>query len=519
MTNAVFTLLFSPSYLPGALVLAASLRSELDPGTTLGVLVDEERFDDGQLAVLQKIFDEVVRVNRLELTQTDKLWGELQRPELAATFSKVWLWLLTRFDKVLYLDADTLPVPLTTGSVVDLLNVNVPEHLVAAAPDAGFPDVFNSGVMLLRPNMHDFAQLVAATHLPLLSFDGADQGLLNQYFNPQPDWVAGGDRSRWVQVPFVYNCTPLAQYQYAPALSYVQSAKVPVLTALPVPLSQLNDNPDGGAHLQLDHYHLTALTYINQTSGVKLLHFIGPNKPWFNRDAPVFAPWWNAWRRNFGDKSVHEVSASDVQQVAEEPKEVLEAVVSGDNGTSYYQSYLVDPHLYQSIGAAGEETRSWDPSREAPTPEPAFANSQDYSQLESGMKMFQNEWDRDPAIDQVEEDYAELDDMRHSEPVFEPVVYDPPAPSGALAYHYVVPERVFEGSDYFPVHRLPKPNENDAKNDDVLMEEIIDENDADDEVDLEVAEDERDTNLEAQSLGKRSVFPWEKRSTVERVWE
>lgn len=80
----------------------------------------------------------------------------------------------------------------------------------SAAPDAGWPDCFNSGVFVYRPSMDTYTKLLAFA-LEVGSFDGGDQGLLNLYFK---DW-ATSDISR--HLPFLYNMISSAIYSYLPA--------------------------------------------------------------------------------------------------------------------------------------------------------------------------------------------------------------------------------------------------------------------------------------------------------------
>ena len=120
---------------------------------------------------------------------------------------------------------DTLPIipdAANGGTVLDLLALDFPKFKILAAPDSGFPDIFNSGVFALRPNLDDYTNLAALVQEsvinPNVSFDGADQGLLNQYFNAQPDWVQAlltkhdatvdletvsyTQDSNWIKIPF-----------------------------------------------------------------------------------------------------------------------------------------------------------------------------------------------------------------------------------------------------------------------------------------------------------------------------
>ena len=87
----------------------------------------------------------------------------LARPELGITFTKLKVWTLTQYKKCVFLDADTLVVQ----NVDELFDR--PE--LSAAPDIGWPDIFNSGVFVFEPLMSTYHGLLehAITHG---SFDG-----------------------------------------------------------------------------------------------------------------------------------------------------------------------------------------------------------------------------------------------------------------------------------------------------------------------------------------------------------
>lgn len=129
----------------------------------------------------------------------------MQRPDLLFAFTKITLWRQTQFRKIVYIDADVVAL----RAPDELFNITAP---FAAAPDIGWPDAFNSGVMVISPNMGDYwaLQTLAASGD---SFDGADQGLLNQYY----------EHRGWERISFTYNCTPNAEYQWEPAYRYYKS--------------------------------------------------------------------------------------------------------------------------------------------------------------------------------------------------------------------------------------------------------------------------------------------------------
>ena len=132
----------------------------------------------------------------------------MSRPDLLATFTKIALWQQTQFRKIVYLDADTLPL----RAPDELFDLTVP---FAAAPEIGFPDCFNSGVMVLQPNSQIYMQLLDLA-IQGTSFDGGDQGLLNIYFN------------NFHRLSFTYNVELYQLYRlYMPAIKhYMQKLTV-----------------------------------------------------------------------------------------------------------------------------------------------------------------------------------------------------------------------------------------------------------------------------------------------------
>lgn len=223
----------------GAAVLSHSLR---DAGTTkkLAVLVTLETLSADTITQLKALYDYVIPVERIRSPNLANLYL-MGRPDLAYAFTKIALWRQTRFRKIVYLDADVVAL----RALDELFDIEAP---FAAAPDIGWPDAFNSGVMVLTPDMSDYWALhtLAASGE---SFDGADQGLLNQYYENRP----------WQRLKFTYNTTPNAEYQWEPAYQYYKK-------------------------------------------DISAVHFIGKTKPWSNQHAgrssgsgvykELLAHWW-----------------------------------------------------------------------------------------------------------------------------------------------------------------------------------------------------------------------------------
>lgn len=207
--EAWVTLVTNDSYSQGALTLAASLRGA---GTSrrLAVMVGGA-LSTYVRAALEEAFDEVVDVDPLDSGDTPHL-ALLERADLGVTFTKIRCWTLTQFSKAVFLDADTL--------VLHNCDELFDREEFSAAPDAGWPDCFNSGVFVFRPNLDTYRQLLehAAT---AGSFDGGDQGLLNTFFS---SWATKDIANH---LPFVYNVVSSAVYSYRPAFKrFSQDVKI-----------------------------------------------------------------------------------------------------------------------------------------------------------------------------------------------------------------------------------------------------------------------------------------------------
>jgi glycogenin glucosyltransferase len=244
------TLLLTDSYLPGALVLANSLR---DAGATrkLAVLVTPTTVSVEVKAELANVYDYVIDVDPIRNDATPENLHLMGRPDLRSAFTKIQLWSLNQFSKIVYIDADV--VALRAPEELFAL-----EHAFSAAPDIGWPDLFNTGVMVLTPNAEDYSALLSMA-AEGTSFDGADQGLLNQHFG-----------QNYNRISFTYNVTPSAHYQYMPA-------------------------------------------YLHFKDKISLVHFIGAGKPWAQgrvtgaQDGPhteLVSKWWAVFDRHYGSKDI-----------------------------------------------------------------------------------------------------------------------------------------------------------------------------------------------------------------------
>ncbi|KAJ1750038.1 glycogenin glucosyltransferase [Coemansia sp. RSA 1821] len=196
------TLLTTDSYVHGALTLAASLR-ETETTHEIICLVADGQLSKPALERLELAFDRVINVPILQSNDLKNL-ALLGRPDLGSTVTKIGIWSLVEYDRIAFLDADTLVLNSIDVLLDSVTDKSVPGSDVAIGHD-------------IRPNggMRNPGLLAAAPDL------GGDQGLLNAYFS---DW-SRADYTR--RLPFTYNTTPTGFYSYAPAFAhFAHSIKV-----------------------------------------------------------------------------------------------------------------------------------------------------------------------------------------------------------------------------------------------------------------------------------------------------
>ncbi|XP_041675864.1 glycogenin-1-like isoform X1 [Drosophila eugracilis] len=247
------TLTTNDTYSLGALVLAHSLK-RVKTAHQLAILVTPT-VSQSMRDRLKEVYNVVQEVNVLDSQDAANL-ALLSRPELGVTFTKLHCWRLVQFEKCVFLDADTL--------VLQNCDELFEREELSAAPDVSWPDCFNSGVFVFKPSVDTFGQITEFA-VKNGSFDGGDQGLLNQFFS---NWATADIKKH---LPFVYNVTAYASYCYLPAFK------------------QFRDK-------------------------IKILHFAGKLKPWliqFNSETKVASVssdyahaqdliqlWWNIFCEN-----------------------------------------------------------------------------------------------------------------------------------------------------------------------------------------------------------------------------
>ncbi|KAJ3016619.1 UNVERIFIED_CONTAM: hypothetical protein HDU68_012111 [Siphonaria sp. JEL0065] len=241
---AYITLVTNDTYVEPAITLAHSLKTiHASPYDLIVLISSSQTISPLPLARLHRAFHKVIQVPLLKSgshkNDSHNLTVLLNRPELDITYTKIHVFnpdIVSGYDQIAFLDADTIVLRNVDrdffgtegkGGVLE-------DADFAAAPDVGWPDVFNSGVFVARPRREVYEGLLWEAENGG-SFDGGDQGLLNSFFS---SWATGRyDRGgegegvegrpvvaagikRTARLPFIFNVTPSAVYSYAPAFQH-----------------------------------------------------------------------------------------------------------------------------------------------------------------------------------------------------------------------------------------------------------------------------------------------------------
>ncbi|XP_042513003.1 inositol phosphorylceramide glucuronosyltransferase 1-like [Macadamia integrifolia] len=234
-SGAYVTLLYGDEFVLGVRVLGKSIR---DTGSTKDMVVLVSDGVSGYAKMLLKADGWIVETISLlanpNQVRPTRFWG---------VYTKLKIFNLTNYGKVLYLDADTIVVK----SIEDLFKCS------KFCANLKHSERLNSGVMVVEPSETVFNDLMSKVST-LPSYTGGDQGFLNSYFTG-----------------------------FANAHIFEPNLSSDVSNSRPVPemerLSTLY-NADVGLYM-------LANKWMVDEKELRVIHYtLGPLKPW---------DWWTAW--------------------------------------------------------------------------------------------------------------------------------------------------------------------------------------------------------------------------------
>ena len=219
------TLLTQPSYLPGVRTLSASLARS---GSRYPLLVlVTPGIDDGVRQLLEHDGCLVREVEPLRPTSGGR--DNYANARFAEVWTKLAVWNLTEFDRVVFLDADMLVVrpmdelfsiDLPPGGIAACHACRCNPNMIADYPADWTPErcaythrpvdgprdhYLNGGLLVLEPDASVFADMVQRLSAldDLSRYPFAEQDFLNEYY-----------RDRWRPLPYVYNALKTLPFQH-----------------------------------------------------------------------------------------------------------------------------------------------------------------------------------------------------------------------------------------------------------------------------------------------------------------
>lgn len=217
--NAVVTLVTGTQngYHTGAIALGQSI---IDVGSKLRRVVmvtpdvdDAARKSMGKLWEVREVkpiacnhkLDPAITPDKFDL-KGEQYQAGLKRWENTCT--KFAAWTLHDFDRVLFMDSDTLVI----GPIDDAL-YGYSNASFVAAPEVFPPDTFNSGFIVLNPSKKEFKRIMDANR-KVGSAEGGDQGVFNN--GVCPNWyTADHDDKLCGRLPWLYNVEVAHFTQYS----------------------------------------------------------------------------------------------------------------------------------------------------------------------------------------------------------------------------------------------------------------------------------------------------------------
>lgn len=193
----------------GAQTLLYSVQKTLDKNILyppeLVVLVTPDVSQKTRQTLCPAFCTRIVPIERIALSPSSginpKVAGSPTTPwdQDCPGLTKLHAFSMVVYDTILFLEPDCLVLEnlyplLQKGKVY-----TESEALVAAAPDVWLPDKFNSGVMVLRPHLPTFTNMMGQRSL-LRNATGDDTGFLNAYY---PEWHT--EMAPLARLPITYN--------------------------------------------------------------------------------------------------------------------------------------------------------------------------------------------------------------------------------------------------------------------------------------------------------------------------
>jgi alpha-N-acetylglucosamine transferase len=169
---AYFTLVARDKYVDGAVCMYTSLKDKT-AYPLIALTFDISGKSRRRLVDMGIVCLEVDKIESVKAGVGD---NTPRLDDFTYTYTKLHIFRFDEFEKIIFLDSD-----LIVTKSIDHLFDEVKEDFAACDCTPYYEHIFNSGVMVIRPDKNVFNDLMSKKDI-LPSYDGSDQGFLNSYF-------------------------------------------------------------------------------------------------------------------------------------------------------------------------------------------------------------------------------------------------------------------------------------------------------------------------------------------------
>lgn len=266
--DAFVTLLTDSSYLPGAIVLAKTLKNT-NTSKNLVCIVTPDVSESDRITLKQYGWTQVVEVDPISNTFPTQV-GKFQGGKV---MSKIAVFNLTEIaDVIVFIDSDSM-VRRNIDNLFDRCpNFCAPVVTLDKIYGGGY-FYFNSGLMVLRPNKDLFKSILAFANTPEIpNPDKADMGLLNRFFY--------FECQNLINHPIPTTSDGRIRHDLVPKFTSIEGQDEFIPHNLSIKSNANNE-------LSASDRHCMGLTYDYQVPGWQnsykahaVIHFLGSFKPW-----------------------------------------------------------------------------------------------------------------------------------------------------------------------------------------------------------------------------------------------
>lgn len=178
MKNAYISYTCSDSFVPGVIALYNSLRESNCNNDFLVMVTDDVSAEARQTLSSKNL--QVVEVDKVYYNgkYKDKILDRYgKKDESWKMFTKLNIWKQTNYNKLIYLDADTIVL----NNIDELFDVDELGAVLGGSQGLNYIGI-EAGVLVINPNLDTYNRLVEALESDVYDIKMSDQSFLNDYF-------------------------------------------------------------------------------------------------------------------------------------------------------------------------------------------------------------------------------------------------------------------------------------------------------------------------------------------------